>query len=325
MTTPLYDNIAPLIADLQTQRRSVTVEFVCPRSGDKVTGRHTSPASSGALVKSRLGQSVKRSMMWSLRSTVASLIRGVFGHNFLGRMASDLVRGAMNEAQRATSQGGQPSLSDEEEREAVVEAFRTVQSRFVWDPSQRAWISARAAADLMSPFQRQLAEHPLTHPYDRQVLARMLVEIARADGKVETEEQTWLTDLLSADQAGLTELARRPPLTASELGATSAGEVRASLLISAWALALVDEHFDEREQTRLQAWSEGLDLRPRQITKIREAAQSFVLDQALERMQNWGGLDAHARDQLYELAARIGMSRKEAEAAEAAFQRRYAT
>ena len=46
--------------------------------------------------------------------------------------------------------------------------------------------------------------------------------------------------------------------------------------------------------------------------------------EALERMHTWGGHDSYARGQLYALAERLGMSRREAEEAEAAFQRRNA-
>ncbi len=323
MSEPTYETVAPLVDDVQTHRRTVTVRFTCRRSGESVQARATVPEGVGSAAMSRVGQSVKRSLMWSLRSSIASLVRGVFGHGIVGRTASDLVYAATNEATRVSHQRAD-SLSQDEVQAGIVAAFASVRGRFVWDAERGEWVSASAAAELMSAFQRQLAQHPATHPYDRQVLARMLVEVARADGRVAAEEQTWLTELIGPDQGSLAQLAQRPPLTAAELSQTSHDDVRVSLLTTAWALALVDERFDPGERSLLERWGQGLGLRPAQVAKARDAAAGHLLDEALERMHAWGGHDAHARQELYALAARMGISRQAAEQAEAAFQRRRA-
>ena len=208
MPQPTQENIAPLIADLQSSGRSVRVVFRCPVSGDQVNASHSVTGRPAA--SSQMMNSAKRSMMYSLQSAVSTAIRDVFGYNMVGRVASDVARSAVRSATQNTSSN---SLSASEQRAAALEAFKKVSSRFVWDSNRGHWISAKAAQELLSPFERQLGEHPVSHNYDRTVLARMLVEVARADGRLSNEENTWLTDFIAPDLGSVRDLAARPPLS----------------------------------------------------------------------------------------------------------------
>ena len=317
MPQPTHDNIAPLIADLSSSGRSVRVVFRCPVSGDQVNASHA--VSGKPAASSQLMNTAKRSMMYSLQRTLSTTIRDVFGYNMVGRMASDVARSAVQTAAQGTSRN---TLSAAEQRDAALEAFKTVSSRFVWDNSRGHWISTKAATELLSPFERQLGAHPVSHGYDRTVLARMLVEVARADGRLSNEESSWLTDFIAPDLGSVRDLAARPPLTGPELGETSAGGPRQTMLMVAWTLALTDEHFAEQENAILQHFAKGLRLNTNQAKAARAAAQGYILDQILERMFTWGGHDATARQQLMSLASRLGMSPQEAQIAEARYQRR---
>lgn len=322
MSTPVptSSNIAPLVQQVSARGRTVEVVFACPSSGQQFPARHT--VSADRSVSGQVGQRVQRSLMWSMRSAVASAIRSTLGHGVAGRVASDVVYSAMNEATRVQSSN---NLSRREQDAAVIEAFQQVQHHFVWDSQRSGWVSKEAAQELMSGFDQQLAENPVTHPYDRLMMARMLVEIARADGTLSSEEQGWLTELITPDVGSIGDLAQRPPLSPQELGQCSAGGVRDSMLLMAWAIALVDEEMDPSERRVLGQFARGLRLSQQREDRVRRMAQTWILDQALDRMFAWGGHDQHARQQLFELAGRLGMSQDEALDAEARFQRRQAT
>ena len=176
--------------------------------------------------------------------------------------------------------------------------------------------------EAMSDFEQLLAAAPIAHPYDRQVMARMLVEIARGDGRLSSEESTWLTEVITPDLGDVHALAARPPLTPAELSSTSQGAVRKSLLVLAWAMALVDEEMADAERALLAHYARGLGLPNAGVETCRKAAQTYILDQAMERMFTWGGHDEYARAQLYGLAERIGMPVHEAQQAEARHLRR---
>ena len=317
MTTPTYNNVQPLVQSIDVRGRMIQVRFACPVSGQTVDARYNVPRDNS--MGSRVSQQMKRNLMWSLQSAVASAIRSTMGHNIAGRMASDVARSAMTGVQQQVNSN---TLSAREQSAALVEAFRSVQSQFVWDAQRATWISHSAMGEAMSDFEQLLAAAPIAHPYDRQVMARMLVEIARGDGRLSSEESTWLTEVITPDLGDVHTLAARPPLTPAELSSASQGAVRKSLLVLAWAMALVDEEMADAERALLAHYARGLALPNADVETCRKASQTYILDQAMERMFTWGGHDEYARAQLYGLAERIGMPVHEAQQAEARHLRR---
>lgn len=321
MPTPSLDTIRPLINNLQVHGRTVRLDFVCPRSGTRVPASFSAPATNaGAL--SRASGTVSRSVMWSLRSSLSRALRQTFGHGVAGRVAADLAFSAVNEATRQVSRPAS-GLSRREQDDALLAAFASVQHQFVYDDNSASWVHGSVAQQVLGDFESQLAAHPVLHPYDREVLGRMLVEIAQADGVLRPEELSWLTEILSGHQA-IDDLARRPPLTAAELGAMTRGDIRSSALMLAWALALVDESLEAGEHGVLHRFGLGLGLSDTDQARARAVASTWMMDQALERMRAWGGHDVHARQQLYALAGRLGLSQQQAEEAEARYLRRSA-
>jgi hypothetical protein len=317
VTIPNYDNVRPLVQNLNVSGRTLQVRFQCPVSGQTVDARHNVPRNNS--MGARVSSQMKRNLMWSLQSAVASAIRSTMGYNFAGRVASDVARSAMSGVQQQVSS---QTLSSREQADALVEAFRSVQNQFVWDAQRNTWISTGAMQESMSDFERMLAQAPIAHPYDRQIMARMVVEIAKGDGRLSSEESTWLTEVLTPELGGVSELASRPPLTSAELGSTSHGSVRKSLLVLAWAMALVDEEMAAAEKALLDHFAAGLRMPGPDVESCRKAAQTYILDQAMDRMFAWGGHDEYARAQLYGLAERIGMPVHEAQEAEAKHLRR---
>lgn len=312
------ETVQPLVAEMQTHGRRVDVQFRCPASGQIVPAQLLVPSRN----ESQMAKTAKRTMMYEVRRAVGPMLRSVFGNSAMGRVAGSMADSAVRAATTGSSQG-QQRLSAAEEKAAVVEAFKSVSSQFVWDRTNGGrWIAAAAARDLMSPFELQLADGSITQTYDRQVLARMLVEVAQADGHLVESERAFMTDFLTPEVGSLDALLQRPPLTRAELGSTTRGATRGTQLMLAWVLALSDEDFDPAEAAKLEHFREGLGLVGSQAMAMKEAAQGFLLDQALERMFTWGGHDAHAREQMYALADKLGMTRDAAEQSEARYQRR---
>ena len=314
-----YETVQPLVAEARPQGRTLEVTFACPVSGKQVRARHNIPYRPDTT--DYIADAAKRTVMNELRWAVLGAMRSAFGSGVVGRtaghVASDAVYGA---TRNVASSGG--TLSAKEQKLALVEAFKSVASQFAWDEGHGRWISKEAAEDTLSPFARQLQAAPLSHPYDRLVASRMMVEIAAADGRFPPDEEAFLTEFLDPEAGALQSLATRPVLTDAELGQCSRGEVRATLLMLAWALALADQRFDDSEQYRLADHARGLGLAGPAAAKIREMAQGFVLDAAMERLFVFGAHDARSRGQLYEIAGRMGMGQDEASLAEARFLRR---
>lgn len=316
-----YDTVAPLIADAKQAGRSMRFVFRCPATGQQVQASYQFPHDPGAA--SKVAAAAKRSVWYEVRREVGHAIRAAFGYNMFGRVASDMANAAMTASTSGRSTSAQ--YSEDEKKAAAVEAFRSVSTQFAWDSKNNRWISRRAMQDTLSPFERQVAEHPVSHPYDRAILARMLVEVSCSDGRVAEEEEAFLLEFLDSAEGGIEELASRPVLTEAELGETSAGGVRESLLLLATVLALSDEQFSKPEQEKLDHFAAGLGLSPSKRAEVLKKGQGFILDQALEKMFSWGGHDETARAELLKLADRIGMDRRAAAVVEAQFQKRRGT
>lgn len=313
-----YDAIAPLIIDLNTQGRSVNVIFQCPISGEKTSARQH--VTQQRTMGSQIQQSVQRNTMYAVQNMLSQVIRSVFGYNLLGRVASDVTRQTVYSADNAMRN----SLSKSEREQAVVDAFQSVIRKFTWDKANNRWISAKAAQDTLSPFEQQQQQFPVQHPYDLQILSRMLVEMANADGRISREEGEWLMSMLDPNHGSLDTLLQRPKLTPAELQQTTKGAVRETMLMLVWALSICDEEFALQEKELLQNFAFSLGLSSSQVHSVQKKAQQYILDNAMETMFGWGGHDNFARQNVLNLAQRIGLSEPEALQAEAQFQRRKA-
>lgn len=313
-----WDNVQPLVADSQVSGRSVRVTFRCPVSGRNMPASGSVPPDTS--ITGRVASQAKRSFFNELRWAVSRSIRSALGYNFLGRIAADVVGGAVDAAVRGSPASS--GLSEAERQRAIVEAFRAVQGRFVWDGTRGRWIGADAAQQAMSTFEQQLAKAPLNERYDRALLARMLVELATADGRLTRDEEALLLDLLDADVGDAGSLARRPALTAAELSEASPGPVRETLLMLAWSMALCDEELYEGERQRLESFARGLGVAAAAERQVREAAQAHVLEQVLDRVARMGPYDERAREQVNAAGARLGMSADQCAKAEARFLKR---
>ena len=256
--------------------------------------------------------------MYAAQNAISHVIRNVFGYNLFGRAAGDVARQTMYAATSITHN----SLSENEKQQAILSAFQSVSNQFTWDSNNSRWISGQAVQSVLSGFEQQQSQHPVQHPYDLQVLSRMLVEVAMIDGRLSKEEGEWLTNMLDPGQGSLESISARPKLTPAELSEVSSGAVRESLLKYTWTLALCDEDFAASEKDLLMNFAQSMRLSAIQIGNVQTKAQHYILDNAMEYMFAWGGHDQFARQNIFQLASMIGLSQREAMEAEAKFQRR---
>ncbi len=310
--------ITPLVANSQVSGRTLSVTFRCPSGGQQVASRAPMHLAAQRPATSQVKATVQRTVMNEMRWAVSRAIRSAFGHNMVGRVASQVAYDAVNSASRTTNRSTVAPTQAEIEH-ATIEAFRHVADQFVWDGSR--WLSAQAAGESLSPFQLQLHQHPATHPYDRMTASRMLVELATADGALANEEEALLIEFIDPEAGTLQEIMRRPPLTLAELGQTSQGGVRLTLLALCWVVALSDESFDLREQQKLDVFARGLGLAG--DPDARAMAEGFVLDQAMTRLFAYGQHTQEARQHLYDLARGLGLSDQRTMDLEARFMRRH--
>jgi uncharacterized tellurite resistance protein B-like protein len=317
--------VRPLVTQENAQGRYLLVTFTCPASRRPVSGRWTAPDSWGRDVTSKVAAQAKQTAWYEVRRQAHSLLHSVLGGG-LGRIAGSALDSAFYATQPSTSSASSPaaSLSGAAREQAIVEAFRGVAAEFSWVSGK--WVHKSAASSLLSPFERELHDKPFGG-YEKQVAARLCLEIAKSSGGISEEERSHLEDALGqvgADPGSLAALAQRPPLSKAELGEVSAAN-KLGLMALGWTIAYADEAFDEAEQARLDSVADGLGLSAADRLKARDLARGWLLDQWFERAFAWGGHDVHLREQAVAMGTKIGMSRDEVEAAEASYQRRRAS
>lgn len=318
MNPTSFQHIQPLIVDVQENGRSLQVTFQCPLSGTKVSSRAS--ASRDNSLSGQVKKSTQRSLLYAVQRAIGEVIRDVFGYsNPIGRVASDVTRRTMYSASSQMMNG----LSQSEREQTIVKAFESVQRKFTWDPNQNRWIGAAAGSQALSPFDRQKQQHPIVHPYDAQVLSRMLVQVSMADGHLAQAEREWLSLVLNPEHGTIDDALRHPNLSAAELGNTSQGGVRTTLLMFAWAVALCDEDLDHTEEQLLNSMASGLRLSTSEAQEAKLLAQTYILDNAIQYIygssQNAGSF---ARQQVLSLATKIGLSESQALDIEAKAKRR---
>ena len=292
------------------------VTFRCPVSGQSVQ-------SSGGLqaantMASRATQSAKRGLMWSLRSSIARAARSAFGHGVAGSVASQATYGAMSGVG-----SGRTSYSDSDKRDAIVRAFHNVQNQFAWDAQNNRFISAQAAGQTLPEFSQQRSSAPVSSPYDRGVLARMLTEIACADGQLGDDERGFLGGFITPEMGTVEQLAQYQRLSAAELAETTQGPSRETMLMLAWALAFTDEELSSQEAGRLNEYAGQLAIAPQRAEELVQYAQVYLVDQALMRAYPGGQRDPALHAEVMALAGRLGLDSTTAERADIRFRKRY--
>lgn len=309
--------IEPLIADIQEHGRSLQVVFECPVSGTRVSSRATAARSNSA--SSQLKKTTERSMMYAVQRALSQVVRDVFGHGTLGRVASDITRQTVSNASSKVMNG----LSRQEKESTIIEAFKRVERQFSWHEEKGLWMASTAVAEICSDFERQKQQYSVVHPYDMQVLSRMMVEISMADGHLIKSEREWLMLLLNPAQGTLEQIAQFPPLTSPELANCSSGGVRVTMIMIAFAVAMCDEHLDQQELLLLQTMANGLGLSAAEKTNAKTWAQNYILEQAIEYINvSSRGNPRTARSLILALASKIGLSETDALTIEAKVKRR---
>ena len=237
MSQITFNTVQPLIAQLDVQQRSVRVEFRCPVSQQTVSSSHH--VSQQRDLSSNLKRGAQQSLMYSAQRALSQVLRDMFGYNVFTRTLDNAGRQTLSQAGHQQMN----KLSQGEIDAAVVAAFEKVSSRFAWDAGRGTWVLSSALQQSLSPFQSQLHNHPVQNGYDQQLLARMLVSVAMADGSLAMEEMRFFENTIPANIGTVAGLSNMPPLTAAELGSISDMGVKRTMLMLCWMLAYCDEEF----------------------------------------------------------------------------------
>ena len=207
----------------------------------------------------------------------------------------------------AAAQPRRGASEQETRRAACLDAFEQLRGEFVWQAESSRWVSAAVAGVRLAAFAQQLKVSPVVAPSDRRVLARMLAEIATADGVVAGDERDFVRGLLGGEFGSVEQIAEARQLTPAELRSCTDGPPRQTMLMLAWAVALADQSLAAAENLRLQAFAEGLGIDGKRARVLKRYAQEYLVDQVLEAAYALGRPDPAFYAEAIALAQSIGL------------------
>ena len=295
-----YDLVAPLVARSESTGDRVGVVFQCPVSGDEVAASARITESGGSALKREVKQTFWRNARWSL----SRMMYSVFGYGVGGAIGS-----AVADTAGAMGQANHHQPTEAELKEAIVDAFKSVGSRFAWDESNQRFVSTTVFRELQTEFTVIVQGARFAKAWDRAILARMLAEVAAADGALSEDERSLFATFLHDQNLGLANLdalMEKPPLSKADLEETSP-EVRHEMWLLAAAMAISDETFADVEAKKLATFGKALGIADNDQARGLALAKEYVLDQALESAYADGRLDKKEHAHVAQLARTIGI------------------
>jgi hypothetical protein len=314
-----YEMIKTLIVEETVSGDSLLFVFQCPLSGSQIPAQHDFPKPSGA------GAGAKKTMMRSLLTFAQTGIKvagkALFGKNKMGKMATNIAKSSVKSAGKDLVKAR--IFSVKEKRYGAVESFRSVQGQWLWDGFRSTWLVRAEAGRFISELQQQVATAGLVERYDREVAARIMVEVARSEDSISPAEEDFLIRFLGAEHHTVSDILTRPPLTDAELEQTEPGESRVTVLMMAWVMALSDGLLSTQKNQALSIFGERLGVGQDGVQQAAETARRYIVEEVMRGLYADG--DAYndaTRAKAYAFAGQIGMDQDGAELTEARFLKR---
>jgi hypothetical protein len=247
--------------------------------------------------------------------------KALFGKNKMGKMATNIAKSSVKSAGKDLVKAR--IFSAKEKRYGAVESFRSVQGQWLWDGFRSTWLVRSEAGRFISELQQQVATAGLVERYDREVAARIMVEVARSEDAISPAEEDFLIRFLGAEHHTVSEILTRPPLTDAELDQTVPGESRVTVLMMAWVMALSDGLLSAGKSQALTVFGERLGVGQDGMQQAAETARRYIVEEVMRGLYADGdSYNDATRAKAYAFAGQIGMDQDGAELTEARFLKR---
>ncbi len=295
-----YKSIKPYILDERLEGSKMFCKFQIESEVFEAEGVIKAGVKKGS---ERVTSMVKNTAIGRMRSMVLGVLRRAVGGGF----AATVTSMAGNEILRQQTDGIRYNAKDKEG--AVVRAFESIAPELTFDNGK--W---RLATEY-SEFEKIIKRSPLTKAYDKKILARMLVEMARADGNIAKEEKAFFNDFLNSETGNLASLMRAPAISIVECEEVSK-EAQEVVFMLTVAVALADDEFADEERLKLDEYAQMFNFKEQKAAELITLAQDYTIEAVIKSKGKM------TRDALYTFAESIGMDKGEAERAAIKLEKR---
>jgi len=137
MPTISYNSISANVAEATVDGATVNVRWRCPATG-KMVGTSSGTMAADDSLGARVGANVKRTVASEAIYGAARFLSGFLG-GAAGRVVSNAVYTAAGDINTKATDG--VDYTEASRQAAVVAAFESVQSSFVWDEARRQFVA----------------------------------------------------------------------------------------------------------------------------------------------------------------------------------------
>lgn len=272
-----YELVRPLVKKAEKVDKVVHVLFACPDSGDEF-------------------QAVAQAGQAAAEVPAPSLWKSIRGS--LARITRSVTRSDMAAVGPAVVS---PAMQD-----AIMDAFHTVAAHFAWDEEKQRLVSLSAFKDLQTEFANLVRGARITDPYDREVLGRMMAEVANVDGHIADGERAHFRAFFG-DEHAVEDLLDQPPLTEADVERTT-DQWRYIMWLLAAAMAYSDERLADPEKRKLIELGKLCGIGMIEAARGLELAKEYVYDQALEAVYANRHVDVDEHRRLIAIARSLGVN-----------------
>lgn len=308
-----YEEIAKYVLDYEVDGNRVVVEF--QNEAGEVYDASAVIRKSKTIanqVSSKVGKMAKS----QARRHASRMVRSALGGGMLGRLGSTVVRSTVNSAEVP----GANNYAESDIQDAIAKAFKRVSRNFASKSSnarttmrdrrnqdrsrQRVTRERNMAREEELDFQGQLKKHPIRNLFEQDILARVLVMVARADGRISEDERNLISDILPKKVGTISDIAERGEVSSVEADELDSG-VKKSIMLLSYSVALVDFDLSRNESEKLVEIATLFGFEHHDIVAIERLAKYETLSSVMDPYMS--------KDQLYEAADGMELSRDEAE------------
>ncbi len=278
-----YHSIKSLVVKAEVEGSRMVCTFRIPDTGEMLES--TVSIKRDRDTSGQIQRQITRTVTNRARSSLSSFMRGVLGGGMLGQIGSQVINTATREAINEVSNG----YSSKEQEQAIVDAFAKIANQLTFDG--RNWTKAKVVIKEVEPkktvtaatksssskptseFEKQLTQYPITNSYDKEVLSRMMIEVAKADGGITSDEEAFLQTFMQNYRS----LSSRSSLTPVECEEVTKN-AKLSVYLLAWGIALVDLELSRLEEAKLFEFAEWLGLSEKDTDNAIRIAKSYILE-----------------------------------------------
>lgn len=323
-----YSEIEKYLVNFEISGGKIFCEFQSP-SGEIFES--SAPIKATKSVGSEVQKQVARVAKQQARRQAGKLIRGVLGGGMMGRIGSKVARGSISDIGSSSEE----SYSTADQEEAISKAFSRVSKNFGisrrGEPiarresperdrrerpereerrerpgreERRGNRERRSSNSSDSAYQSQLHEYPVSNVFEQEILARFLVELAAADGRITQDEKDFLAELIPRRFGSIEDMQAKGPISRIEAEELEQG-VKETIYLLGWSLAIADFEVDHGEIRKLLTYGELFGIPDHRKEELAKMAKTESLEQAIT--------ESTTREDLFQLSDGLDMSREEAE------------